>query len=129
MELERIGVPAVVTILAVLALVALPPLDALLKHTESRTVLSDYRKVWQKASSSSEVGPEDVRLILEKYTRHREVLERGQVREVYEMHVGLFPWGRSRKASIHVLYSNLGRVVSVSLEVPGGAPARREQTS
>jgi hypothetical protein len=128
MELERIGIPAVVIILAVLALVSLPPLDALLKHTETRTVLSDYRKVWQKASSSSDVGAEEVRVLLKNYDRHREVLERGQVREVYEMHMGLFPWGRSRKASIHVLYSNLDRVVSVSLEVPGAAAARREQS-
>ena len=127
MELERIGVPAVVVILAVLALVSLPPLDALLKHTESRTVLSDYRKVWQAASSSSDVDAEDVRLLLDDYTRHREVLERGQVREIYETHVGLFPWGRSRKASIHVLYSNLGRIVSVSLEVPGSS-TRREKS-
>jgi hypothetical protein len=115
---ERISIPLILVIAGMMAVVALPPVDALLQHTGSRAVLADYRRVWQAASSSGEVGAEEIQQILERYHRHREVLEHGQVRERYEIRVGIFPWGRTRRAAIEVLYSNLGRVVSVSLDVP-----------
>ena len=126
MPVEKISLPLVLTVLGVMALVALPPVDAILQHAGSRAVLSDYRQVWQAASDSGEVGPEQVARILEKYKVHRQVLEHGQIREIYQTRVGIFPWGKNRKASIEVLYSNLGRVVSVSLDVPGIMPPAGE---